>query len=564
MEKNPILSQSKDMSNEYCATVVRLDQVTPMENSDFLGVTVVEGREIVVRKDTVHEGNVMIYICNECQLNAQFLSVNNEFQETKYNANRDWLASQIKLLQQSGATEAEVQQFATQNSGYFGKNCRVRMKKLRGVMSMGYLIHPEMMTVFNKKCASINWEELVGERFDTVDGELFVQPYMPEVSAQPQVRGNKRNKRLKKFSRIVPGQFSFHYDTQQLQTNMSVLRPWTWINISVKLHGTSSIIGNILVKKPKWGGLYNRFFNWFPACLQKTVTVYDDVCSSRNVIINGELYDGKVNENVDGAEQREIKRWKERLAGFIPHNITVYGEIVGYFEDSSTGIMSLGGKVFDYGNPVGKNQLMIYRVSEKLEDSTTEYNPDAIAQFVSDLKVELTKAGKDKIAERLRPLDVLYDGQVAGLYPDLPTSDDFLKLIEERPEVPGESEEDKAAREKFNTIIRAERAYMYDWMSVEKKTINDFLNEKVSRDSKIYKAWQTALLQRLKNDKNFCMEMDEPLCVNKLPREGIVVRIYDDPIAEAFKLKTVRFLHKEAEDVDKGKVDSESQARYQQ
>ena len=104
---------------------------------------------------------------------------------------------------------------------------------------------------------------------------------------------------------------------------------------------------------------------------------------------------------------------------------------------------------------------------------------------------------------------------------------------------------------------------MNDWCSIEGKTINDFISEVVSRDSLIYKAWQVVLLQRLKNDQeHFLMEQNEPLCNNKLPREGIVVRLRDDAIAEAFKLKCVRFLNKEAEDVDKGKVDSESQARY--
>ena len=38
------------------------------------------------------------------------------------------------------------------------------------------------------------------------------------------------------------------------------------------------------------------------------------------------------------------------------------------------------------------------------------------------------------------------------------------------------------------------------------------------------------------------MEEYEPLCLyEKVPREGIVIRIDDDPIAEAFKLKTTSF-----------------------
>ena len=75
--------------------------------------------------------------------------------------------------------------------------------------------------------------------------------------------------------------------------------------------------------------------------------------------------------------------------------------------------------------------------------------------------------------------------------------------------------------------------------------------------------WHENVLNAMKVDKRFCMEMDEPMCKNKLPREGIVLRINDDPMAEAFKLKCLKFLGKEAEDNDKGKTsDIEMQERY--
>ena len=56
-----LLSQSKDMSHEYCATVVQLGELTPIEGTDFLATVMVEGREIVVRKDRIKDGDVMIY-----------------------------------------------------------------------------------------------------------------------------------------------------------------------------------------------------------------------------------------------------------------------------------------------------------------------------------------------------------------------------------------------------------------------------------------------------------------------------------------------------------------------
>lgn len=69
--------------------------------------------------------------------------------------------------------------------------------------------------------------------------------------------------------------------------------------------------------------------------------------------------------------------------------------------------------------------------------------------------------------------------------------------------------------------------------------------------------WQENFLKALSEDKRLGMEQLEPLCNNKVPREGIVVRIDDDPIKEAFKLKCIKFLTRESKEIDKGNIDIE-------
>ena len=67
----------------------------------------------------------------------------------------------------------------------------------------------------------------------------------------------------------------------------------------------------------------------------------------------------------------------------------------------------------------------------------------------------------------------------------------------------------------------------------------------------------------MRNDKeHFGMEELEPQCINKVPREGVVLRIAEDPVAEAFKLKSMRFLEKERDEVSKGQVDIEMADGY--
>jgi transcriptional regulator of heat shock response len=137
-----LLSQSKDMSHEYCATVVQLSELTPIEGTDFLATVLVEGREIVVRKDRVKEGDVMIYVSNECQLDQLFLHYNNEFQDEELNANYSGVQKHVEQMKVNGASEDDIKSYIITNRGYFDKKCRVRMKRIKGVMSMGYLISP--------------------------------------------------------------------------------------------------------------------------------------------------------------------------------------------------------------------------------------------------------------------------------------------------------------------------------------------------------------------------------------------------------------------------------------
>lgn len=66
-------------------------------------------------------------------------------------------------------------------------------------------------------------------------------------------------------------------------------------------------------------------------------------------------------------------------------------------------------------------------------------------------------------------------------------------------------------------------------------------------------------IERLSNDKNFYMELDSPDCNNKVPNEGIVIKI-DNMKSVAFKLKCFRFLNKEQQALDKGESNIEDEA----
>ena len=69
-----VFSLSEKAKLEYSCTVVQIGEVKPVEGSDFLAATLVNGNPIVVRKDMIKEGDIMVYAPIETVLNKDFLS----------------------------------------------------------------------------------------------------------------------------------------------------------------------------------------------------------------------------------------------------------------------------------------------------------------------------------------------------------------------------------------------------------------------------------------------------------------------------------------------------------
>lgn len=68
--------------------------------------------------------------------------------------------------------------------------------------------------------------------------------------------------------------------------------------------------------------------------------------------------------------------------------------------------------------------------------------------------------------------------------------------------------------------------------------------------------WSEDFIERLSNDKRFYMECNSPHCDNKVPHEGLVIKI-DNGITGAFKLKCFKFLNKEQAELDSGEANIE-------
>lgn len=449
-----LISLSKQGTSEYCIDVVKIGQVFPIENSDFLAYTKVFNDIIVVRKDQVHEGDLMFYASNECQLSKEFLSKNNMFRHGELNANPN-------------------------ETGFFEDTGRVRAIKLRGFRSSGFLFGLKEMQNFCPEFTEDEMRQIVNVDFDTVGEKLLVKAYIPYVKTSRSNNQIKQNSADKKYDRLIAGEFQFHYDTGMLQKEIFKIKPDDKIDITVKLHGTSAIFANVPVKIYSKNPII-RFINLF-----RKKPIYKiangNLCASRRVIknryINKHLTKGFYSQDI----WEIYNNW---LKDFIPAGMTIYGEICGFLPDGSP----IQG-AYDYGNRPKHSFLMIYRITTDEQNGKKEWEISEVKKFT----LNLMKLVPENENLSIHPIDILAEDSLRNLYPDVPVSGH----------------------------------------------------------------WNEDIIDALRKDEKLGLEKMEPLCRNKVPREGIVVRKIGDVIPEAWKLKAIAFLNKEAKEIDKGNTNME-------
>lgn len=485
-----ILTLSENHNPNYVCYVTKIKELIPIEGAQTLVKTVVEGFDTVVSKD-MKVGDIVLYFPVECQINKDFLAANNlfEFSLHSWNANAmvvdKWLSRADEKENDEGNKEGadELRAQAKRMCGFFNKHGRVRCINLMKNPSQGFVIPVDSLAKWKPDLASIDWNEYIEKTFDTIDGELFVKKYIKFAPVSKPNDGTrnerKRNKKLKKFDRLVEEQFEFHYDTQQLPPNIWKISPKSIIHISKKVHGSSFIVARILCNRKLT--LFEKVKKFFGCNIK--AKEYGNIYSSRSVIKNRYL-------NPNANDFYGVDIWKVASDLFYPYlddGMTVYGEIAGYIPNNQKMIQ----KDYDYGCKPGETKFMPYRITMVQENGEThEWNASEVLAWTLKFIEE-----HPEHASKILPMTEFYHGEAKDLYPDIDTENH----------------------------------------------------------------WHENVLARMKLDERFNMEKNEPACWHKVPAEGIVVKIDDDPKAEAWKLKCQNFYRKETSELDKGEVDIETQ-----
>ena len=390
-------------------------------------------------------------------------------------------------------------------TGMFDDNGRVKAIKLQDVISEGFLLPAVMLSNFITSVTNKDIEIIDGTEFDAVldgDKEFWInKKYVVKENNQGYYSNPK--KKAKGFNRVLNDQFRFHYDTVVIKKCPYVITPDSLIHISTKVHGTSGISAYVqcLIPIPK----RDRIMAW--------------------------IWQNIINKCFVNPINKLLKK--------------------------PTYTYTLNGKVYDYlyaSRTVIKNPI---------------YNPNVTPGFYGfDIWEEADKIVRPKLE---KGMTAYYE--ILGYLP----GNKFIQKGYDYGYVPDVSEAQPYQYDRNFGI----RIYRLTYTNVDGKVF-EFSPREVQIWSKEHdlipvtelyygKArdlypdldpdvhFSENFIDRLANDKAFNMECNSPDCNNKVPNEGIVIKI-DNMKPAAFKLRCFKFLNKEQQQLDKGESNIEDEA----
>ena len=400
------LTKSKNYDVNYLAKVVNIKQFENHPNPEVtrLKLAPVGGYRVIVSIDS--KPGFYVYFPALSQINPDFLRYASLFRDGTLNANPD-------------------------KKGFFEKNGKVTAIKLKGQVSEGFLIEFDIFNNWLVDSVNKTVEPVEDEEFDSVeDGEKIFwvnkKYIVPTQTRGGNAGGSQRGKQPKGVSRLVDGQFRFHYDTTIIKKCPYVIQHEDLLSITSKWHGTSGISAYVLCHtRDSW-----KFRDKVVARISKLLGMnvddlgYDYIYSSRSVVKNEFANPTPGFYGCDvWAEADKIVRPK------LTKGMTLYYEIVGYLPNGS-----YIQKGYDYGcvppdSPesytYGKNfKVVIYRVTLTDPDGHVhEFSAREVQQWCRNNGLEAVKE--------------LYYGYAGDLYPDIPAdehwSDNFLaRLADDR------------------------------------------------------------------------------------------------------------------------------------
>lgn len=309
----------------YCATIVKIDNVYELPNCDNVVGTQFFGNQVIVPKNTA-TGTVGVYFPTGSRLSPDYIKYNN-------------LSRNPELNLDGG------------KKGYFEPNNRVKAVLFRKQESNGFFMPLDSLSYLK-----VNLNEFkIGDQFNLVNGVEVVTKYVPVAGTK---KGNAADS-LEKMG-VLDGQFELHRDTKEFAQKLDHIELDSIISVTVKIHGTSAVVGKVLAHNQLT--FFEKIKKFFGKSYPKTK--YVPIAASRGVIKNPSRKLDTFDLWCDNAN---------KILPLIPNEICVYGEIAGFYPDGK-----LIQKGYDYKCDDNKYDFYVYRVvrvtstGQKIELNLTE------------------------------------------------------------------------------------------------------------------------------------------------------------------------------------------------
>lgn len=512
MAKN-IFEMSSDGKSEYCINVVKIGTLSPIDGSDFLAQTFIGDASLVVRKDQVNEGDLLFYASNECQLSEKFLSANNLFEIGCYEKNSN--ASEVKSYLDYAA---ECEDIAMDKDGderekYLQERDEWRAK---AKSKCGFFTHngrvrmirlkrtPSMGYLFSldemaKYCPKV--KDINMEDYLNVDFDTVDGELFVKAYVPPMKEHGVRGEKKNKRDNKVK-RFNRIIDwTFHYDTDMLAKNIW-------KIRPNDVVTITNKLHGTSW--IAGKVKTRNPKKIAFHKRMWNKFVDTFGVFKDKRVIDYTIDYDVVYSSRGVIKNQ------YINENVTtgyykfdIWKEatdlIAPYLDEDMTVYGEICGwadqSPIQKGYDYGCKQGEFFLMPYRITTKIKEGSDEKYEWNVSQVKewTEKLIAEHPELADKVHPITIFYRGTLADLYPNV----------------------------------------------------------------KVSEHWHENILQEMMNDKeHFGMEELEPMCNNKVPREGVVLRIENDPFRQAFKLKCLAFREREAKSIDKGEVDIEMQDAY--
>ena len=283
----------------YRAYITRVTNIRPAENADRLNACEVFGNTTIIDK-SITEDDTIVYFPSDGQISVEFGEKNNLFRR------KDDAGNNV--------------------GGFIDPVKRnITAIRLRGNRSDG-LVLPLSALNYCYAHGDASIELRVGDVIDgCVNGHEICQKYIPRTNKSARMSGGGNKTRKHKVP--TAPLFAEHADTEQLAYNLSAFKPGDEIEITLKMHGTSTRTAYLPVLK----GYKRTFWDWLLRRKGTPIYEYGYVSGTRRTILEN-WEGGYYGDNAFREPHCKI------FEGKLNRGETVYAEIVG-FTTNGTPIM---------------------------------------------------------------------------------------------------------------------------------------------------------------------------------------------------------------------------------